>query len=191
VIMGFAVTGMAQDKDEKTTVQILADSELTITGDTNINKFRCEFNTSMLERTKKIEFRVTNSNVTFKDAVLSLNNMGFDCGNKKINKDFHALLETEIYPEIALELLEVNMKDRKLAIATIKISIAGKQKQYTLPVEVRNEPVNCFIGHLKLDINDFDLKPPKKMFGLIVIKEEIEINFNLTVKNQFNELSAK
>lgn len=191
MIMGFAITGMAQDKLEKTTVQILPDSELTITGDTNINKFRCGFNTAMLERSKGITFQTKNSKIEFKEAVLNLDNRGFDCGNKGINKDFHALLQTDKYPEITLELIEVNMQDPASAIATVRISIAGKQKNYSLPVEVRNFPVNCFIGQLKLDINDFDLKPPKKMFGLIVVKEEIEINFNLTVKNTGNELSAK
>lgn len=191
MIMGFGFTGMTQDKLEKTTVQIFSDSELTITGDTNINKFKCEFDTAMLEGSKEIKFQTSNSKVIFQDAILILNNRGFDCGSKPINKDFHALLQTEKYPEIALELLEVNKKDNHLAIATVKISIAGKHKNYNLPVEVRNEPVDCFIGHLKLDINDFDLKPPKKMFGLIVVKEKIEINFNLTVKNQSNELSAQ
>ncbi len=188
MFMGFAVSAIAQDKSDKTTVHILADSELTITGDTNINKFRCGFETSMLERAKQIKFRTTNSKVMFEDAVLILNNLGFDCGNKGINKDFHSLLQTDKYPEIVLELIEVNMKDHGSAIATVKIGIAGKNKHYTLPVEVRNEPVKCFIGNLKLDINDFNLKPPKKMFGLIVVKKEIEINFNLTVKDQFNEL---
>ena len=128
-IIGFAFTAIAQDTFEKTTVQILADSELTITGDTNINKFCCAFNTSMLERSKEMEYKAIGSKVVFKDAVLNLNNRGFDCGNKAINKDFHALLQTEKYPEISLELLEVNLSQTHAAVDTVKISMAGKQKK--------------------------------------------------------------
>src|SRR5690606_31738650 len=86
---------LAQNGIEKRTVQILADSELTITGDTNINKFQCGFDTKLLERSKEISFTKQGNNLKFKNAVLVLNNEGFDCGNKAINKDFHSLLRTD------------------------------------------------------------------------------------------------
>ena len=37
-------------------------------------------------------------------------------------------------------------------------------------------------GKLKLNIKDFSLEPPKKMLGLIVVSEIIEINFKLVLK---------
>lgn len=87
-----------------------------------------------------------NAYMKFNDAVFNLNNSGFNCGHKAINKDFHALLQTDKYPVIALELLEVTMADA--AIAKIKISIAGKHKLYTLPIEVHSDPITCFTGYL-------------------------------------------
>jgi hypothetical protein len=33
------------------------------------------------------------------------------------------------------------------------------------------------------NFSDFELTPPKKIIGLIVIKEDIEINFNIIVEN--------
>jgi len=174
---------LAQNGIEKRTVQILADSELTITGDTNINKFQCGFDTKRLERSKEISFTKQGNNLKFKNAVLVLNNEGFDCGNKAINKDFHSLLRTNEYPTISLEVTELVIQNDSQALAKVDITIAGKNKNYTLPVNIADTPVDCFTGTLKLDINDFGLKPPKKMFGLIVVKEDIEINFNLTIKN--------
>lgn len=173
---------MAQNGTEKRTVQILADSELTITGDTNINKFLCSFDTNRLQRTKDITFTNHGNTYKFQNAVLTLNNRGFDCGNKAINKDFHSLLRTDEYPEISLELTELTVQNESQAAARVKISIAGKHKNYTLPIKIVDTSIDCFTGTLKLDINDFDLKPPKKMFGLIVVKEDIEINFNLTIQ---------
>jgi len=172
----------AQNGSEKRMVQILADSELTITGDTNINKFLCGFDTKRLERSKEISFIQQGNNFKLQNAVLTLNNQGFDCGNKAINKDFHALLRTEEYPTISLEITELTVQNDAQALAKVRITIAGKHKNYSLPVKIADTAVDCFTGTLKLDINDFGLKPPKKMFGLIVVKEDIEINFNLTVK---------
>lgn len=172
---------VAQNESAKRTVQLLADSELTITGDTNINKFQCGFNTKRLERSKEISFSAQGNKLKFKNAVLILNNEGFDCGNKGINKDFHDLLRTDDYPSISLELIELKVQDEYRAVADIEITIAGKHKNYTLPIEIVDTSINCFTGTLKLNINDFDLKPPKKMFGLIVVKKDIEINFNLNV----------
>ena len=33
------------------------------------------------------------------------------------------------------------------------------------------------------NFNDFELTPPKNIFGFIILKEDIEINFNLIVEN--------
>lgn len=181
-VLALSTVMVAQTGNEKRIVQILADSELTITGDTNINKFQCGFDTKRLERSKEISFVQKGNNLKFQNAVLTLNNQGFDCGNKAINKDFHALLRTDEYPSISLEITELTLQTEAQALAKIKITIAGKHKNYSLPVKIVNTPVDCFTGNLKLDINDFGLKPPKKMFGLIVVKEDIEINFNLTIK---------
>ncbi|WP_026452421.1 YceI family protein [Aequorivita capsosiphonis] len=164
------------------TVQILENSELSISGDTNISGFGCEFNTFYMEAYNEIRYNKVGDNIIFKNAVLSLKNEGFDCGSKGINKDFHSLLNTKEYPKITLELTEINLIDGDKSKACVKITIAGKEKGYIVPIAIITEPTHRFIGELKLDIRDFGLKPPKKMLGLIVIKEEIEIDFNLVAK---------
>lgn len=182
LILFFTKIGVAQNSFVKGTVQILPDSHLTITGDTNISKFKCDFDTKSLERTRSIELKSFENHINFKNALLKLDNQGFDCGNRAINKDFHELLKTKQYPQIILELTEVHMYDEKSASAYVTITIAGKKKEYTLPIQIEGSAIKHFAGKLTLDIKDFGLEPPKKMFGLIVIKDEIEINFNLAVK---------
>lgn len=170
-------------QNSSSTIEILPQSELTITGDTNINKFECNFDASCLEGNRKISFETQGSRISFKNAVLVLQNENFDCGNRPINKDFHSLLQTEIYPEILLELKQVFLKNKKTGTADVTISIAGIKKDYQLPVEIVKGKNLHFKGKLHLNINDFNLKPPKKLFGAIVVNEDIDINFNLTVKN--------
>lgn len=176
------INAFSQNAFVAKTVQILENSELSITGDTNISEFGCEFNTSYMEKSRDIEYHRNGSHLIFKNAILSLRNEGFDCGNKGINKDFHSLLNTQEYPKITLELTSINLLDGNKSKACVKITIAGTEKNYKVPIAIMEGPAHRFIGKLKLDITDFGLKPPKKMLGLIVIKEEIEIDFNLVAK---------
>lgn len=177
----FGLMGWAQNGFVPKSIEILPNSELSITGDTNINAFRCEFNTFFLEQCREVVYHKVGNHIRFENAILSLKNEGFDCGNRPINKDFHALLNTKEYPKITLELTEINLEHSNRGKANVKITIAGKENNYSLPIGIVSAPTHCFIGKLKLDIRDFGLQLPKKFFGLIVIKEEIEIDFNLSV----------
>ncbi len=164
-------------------LQILPESQLSITGKTNINEFSCAFNTSLIPMAKNIKFKGNPEELHFENAILILDNKGFDCGNKAINKDFQTLIKSRKYPEIELELRELLFETPQQAIALLRISIAGKQKDYRVPVIIKENPVIQYAGKLNLDINDFELTPPKKIFGLIVVKDDIEINFNIIVEN--------
>lgn len=182
LVFVISMNAWSQDNFVAKTIQILENSELSITGDTNISGFGCEFNTFYLEAYNDILYDKIGDKLIFKNAILSLKNEGFDCGNRGINKDFHSLLNTKEYPKITLELTEINLAGGDKSVACVKITIAGKEKVYVVPIAIIAAPSPRFIGKLKLDIRDFDLKPPKKMLGLIVINEEIEIDFNLEAK---------
>ena len=181
--IGFSALSFAQNGFQKKSIQILPESKLTITGDTNISEFLCAYNTSLIPNTENMNFTGNLEEIRFERAILKLNNKGFDCGNKAINKDFQSLIKSSEYPDIELELKKLCFKTPNKAIALITISIAGKQKDYKVPVIIKENPVAQYVGKLQLDINDFNLTPPKKLFGLIKVKEDIEINFNLIVEN--------
>lgn len=178
----FFTAGMAQNGSRNTSILILPNSKLTITGDTNISAFTCAFDPEMIPSTQKVKVTEKHDELFFENAILTLNNTGFDCGSKGINRDFHALIKTEDYPFILLELKKLLVKSPQEAVADVLISIAGKKKTYKLPVEIIEGDIPQYRGNLSLNINDFNLEPPKKMFGLIVVKEDIDINFNLNVE---------
>ena len=182
-ILIFCLTGFsfAQSAVTQKTFMILPQSQLMISGDTNISDFSCNFDARMLPTNCAVTFHKNGDGIAFSNAVLVLNNRGFDCGSRQINKDFHALLQTEKHPSIQLELKKVNLRSPNQPSAQVIISIAGKKKVYELPVKVLSKPETCISGTLELDISDFGLEPPKKAFGLIRVKEDIKINFNLTV----------
>ncbi|PKD20629.1 hypothetical protein APR41_13210 [Salegentibacter salinarum] len=179
----FTLSGVAQTGLETKKIDILPDSHLTIKGTTNINDFECEFNTLRFKNeTFKVHYTENGDILYFKNSVLPLENVYFDCGNRKINKDFHELLKSEEHPEILLKLKKIDMRGEGNSIVTIGFTIAGVNNDYKFPVEITRDQQLCFDGKLKLNIKDFNLEAPSKIFGLIVLDEEIEINFNLNVK---------
>jgi len=178
VFSGHAQTGM-----ETREVSILPNSSLSISGSTNINTFDCDFNTRGFKN-EGFEVHYTgNDNILyFKNSVLPLENKNFDCGNRKINKDFHKLLKTEEYPEILLKIKKIDLSRGEDATVTLSFTIAAIENDYRFPIEISWQNQLRFKGKLQLNIKDFNLEAPSKIFGLIVLEEEIEINFNLNIQ---------
>lgn len=179
----FAIAGIAQTDFETREIDILPDSQLSIKGTTNINDFECDFNTLRFKNeTFKVHYTEKGEILHFKNSVLPLENQNFDCGHRKINNDFHKLLKTEKYPEIFLKIKKIDLNREEEATVTLSFTIAGIENDYRFPIEITWENQVRFKGKLDLNIKDFNLQAPTKIFGLIVIDEEIEIDFNLNIQ---------
>lgn len=180
-------SGFSQTEEEQLTIEILPESHLEISGNTNISTFTCVFDTSLISGKKKVFFEKKKSSLYFEHTSLILTNSGFDCGSRGINKDFHKLLKTKTYPEIQIGLAEVKFINKGLVEVEAIIKIADTSKNYHFPVEIKNDQNLQIIGRLKVNIADFALKPPRKLLGLISVKNDIEINFNLKIKSDAKE----
>lgn len=176
IVLFFTLSVQAQ---QHIAVDLLGSGSLKINGKTNINSFECTFDSSRLTHSNKISLKPKGDRIEVKNAQLRLNHKNFDCGHRRINNDFNALIKSEEYPDIYIELLEIfNVKNSEASVK-VKINIAGKSKNYTFPIEICNPETTEFQGKWVLNIKDFDLTPPKKVFGIIVIDDEIEIDFLL------------
>jgi hypothetical protein len=186
LVIFFATTLGAQNTTySKLSINNLKESELYIKGKTNVNTFTCLFNTAYLKECQEIFYIENNGEFNFKNAVLVLDNHGFDCGSRPVNRDFNALLKTEEYPEITLEVKTAEILPAG-ACATVAIGIAGKVLEYKVPITIINSENTHFKGLLQLKLSDYELELPKKLFGLIEVKDEIEIHFDISA--QYKEL---
>ena len=165
-------------------ILITSHSQLQINGTSNVTDFKCGYNIKNLNEPIRIHYEKADNLISFENSELILENNEFDCGGRGINKDFHGLLKSEMYPNIILKLKEIklNPKKKNTADALIEIEIAGTSRSYLMQTEFSNENDWLISGQLHLNIQDFDLKAPKKMLGLIVVSEEIEIVFKLVVR---------
>ena len=178
--LAFTTTAIVQN----TNISVAPESELLIKGTTNVNSFKCVFNIKEVDKAIPIYYKVTNDRIEFEKANLILDNNCFDCGNKGMNRDFMALLKSDEYPEIVLELKELKIVDNTTSNmnAKVKLTLAGISKNYMVSLKAKdNEPMEVS-GNLRLNITDFGLEAPKKALGLIVVSENIEIKFQLILK---------
>lgn len=180
----FTLLAFTSDIVGKTSVIITPNSKLLIIGKTNVNSFKCQYNVSKLNKPITVFFKRRDEKISFEKATLVLNNLNFDCGGIGINNDFQELLKSDIYPQIFINLKEISKDpiNENLVNALIDLEIAGVTKSYSTPVELKGEDTLLIKGVLALNIRDFNLEPPKKALGLIVVKDVIEINFELAVK---------
>lgn len=165
-------------------VIVKGNSEVSISGTTNINSFSCNYNIAKLENPIPVSFESNNQKMVFESTALELENTCFDCGLKAINKDFNKLLKTEEYPRIKLKLISIEKTSvpKNTYFAKVKIHIANSANTYTFPVQVTRSEDFHIKGDLSIDIRDYNLQAPKKMMGLIVVHDDIVVNFNLHLK---------
>lgn len=171
------------DEVKEATINFSSDSYLKIKGKTNVNNFNCAFNIDAFSDAIKVNFKEYDSSIKFSKAILRLSNIEFDCGGKAINKDFNKLLNTEEHPQIVLNLKEITKieEDVNSITATVEITICKISKTYKIPVSVDHEKGLYVSGLMPININDFNLKAPKKMLGMIKVSPRIQIEFSLKI----------
>ncbi|WP_111310017.1 YceI family protein [Confluentibacter sediminis] len=184
LISVFTLLAFSKNFTGNTTVIITPNSKLIIKGKTNVNSFICQYNISKLNKPIKILFKNHGDKITFEKTTLVLDNVNFDCGGAGMNNDFKELLKSDIYPNIFVNLKEIrkDQNNQNLVNALIDLEIAGVTKSYVVPVELKGDDLMNVKGILALNLRDYNLEPPKKALGLIVVKDVIEINFELAVK---------
>lgn len=161
----------------QTKVKITNKSEVSIKGKSNVNSFECKYDSDFIENDLQISITRNNNKILLEGAKLSIKSTGFDCAHKMITKDFKTILKADDYPHIVINVKEISTTKENIA-AKLNVTIAGIDKEYLVPVSY-NQNTNNVKGQLKLNIKDFKLKSPKKLLGMVVVNDNVDINFNL------------
>ena len=160
-----------------TKVKITNKSEVTIKGKSNVNSFECKYNSDFIENDLQVSIARNNNKILLDGAKIAIKSTGFDCAHKMITKDFKSILKADEYPHIVINVKEINTTKENIT-AKLNVKIAGVEKEYLVPV-IFNSSTNNVKGLLKLNIKDFKLKSPKKLLGMVVVNDNVDINFNL------------
>lgn len=163
---------------------ILEGSKLSINGTSNVNDFECiydeEFETDTLKHVVQVEEAI----VVLDGDELELEIDSFDCGKRGINRDFRNTLKSKVYPNIQIELVKVIAQNEIPVEAEVLASLAGVTNRYILELSNLSihEEHTQFEGTLTLKMSDFNLSPPTALFGLIKVRDQLDINFLLKIR---------
>jgi hypothetical protein len=161
----------------KTKVKITNQSEVIIKGKSNVNSFTCTYDKSFFDTEFSVDYFQRSSKTIFEGAKIKIRSNGFDCAHKMITRDFKSLLQTDTFDSILIDVKEV-IKLGESYSTKVAIQIAGVTKEYTVPIKF-DEKQNNVKANLTININDFNLKPPKKVLGMVKVNESVSINLDL------------
>ncbi|RIV30475.1 YceI family protein [Flagellimonas lutimaris] len=180
LLIGFGFT----DPERETKVRVAPESEVVISGTTNVNEFTCKYNLEELELPIRLAYDDKAEQIQFSNAQLKLANDCFDCGGKAINKDFRELLQTEEHPQVELRLLYVDppQPDNQKIGVGMEIKIAGVARNYETILYCEQQGNICVDGTIPLKLTDFGLEPPRKVLGMIKVHDEIQVKVALSLK---------
>jgi len=154
---------------------------LDITVESNVNKVLFSYPISERNITSGTGKRLTNIVLPVRD---------FECNNKLAFKDFLTLLKAEQYPDIIISIpwnaLQQPEHEDSVTLKNIKITIAGVSRKYDIycTAEDSGNGDKILVGTIKIDLNDLNIIPPSKYFGMVKIKDEVFVKFGLGLKDQ-------
>lgn len=172
--------------------KINEESELYITGNSNVAKFKCDCTETLPESKAQLLVEDDDRKVKFSQTLLKLTTKLLDCHNVGMSHDLHKGLKAKEYPYIKIELNEASLakstfthvsEQWKSLEANTTITIAGVSKAVKLDVQAKRTGIDSFRfkSVKKLLMTDFGIDPPRPMLGLIKVEDEITIHFDMSV----------
>ena len=145
---------------------------IQINGSTNVNEFKCKNN----------EFYFEDEHYNFLNKQLPdiiLKSREFDCGNNIMTKDFQKTLQSQTYPNLHIKFLNFSKKESNKYSAVVEVKMMNKTVKYNIEFAIMN---GRLIGKETVKFSDFGIVPPKKMGGMIVVKDNLDLVFNMASK---------
>jgi len=162
----------------------LNQSKLRILGTSNVTDFECIYEDGFESDTLTHSVSFGEDLNLVSGDTLHLMIDSFDCGRRGINKDFRKALNSDEFPTIDISILNFENNTDLLEALNVLISIAGVQKEYTLTFNSSRKDQNIVKveGERKLSMTDFNINPPKALFGLIKVQDDLTISFTISIK---------
>ncbi|NJK82724.1 MAG: hypothetical protein HC912_01835 [Saprospiraceae bacterium] len=173
---------------KKIQFQILPNSQLRISGTSNVTDFTCICEEYFPKLVAEIQYE--EKKVRFNNTSLRIATRKLQCGNKLMNEDMYEALKADEYSDIVIELYEVtpifeqHLTNEWLTMkASACFTIAGVNKEETFWLKALRESANQyrFFGRKALCLNDYHIKMPRPMMGLIKIDNNITLHLDLKI----------
>lgn len=163
-------------------------SRLSVEGKSNVNTFTCNIN----EYAKKdtIHFVSDPTKPVRLHGNLQMDIMSFDCNSGMVTKDLRKTLKASTHPQMIIRFISLNctpqlQKKTEHIKGWIQVELAGVVKTFEIAYDftVASDGYIQLNGARSFCFSDFKLTPPKKLAGLVKIKDGFDVNFQLVLRS--------
>ncbi|PIQ49363.1 MAG: hypothetical protein COW03_05315 [Cytophagales bacterium CG12_big_fil_rev_8_21_14_0_65_40_12] len=147
-----------------------------IKGKTSFGRFSCTYQNGHDQDTVSLS-KIANAESLME---LFIPVASFDCGNRMLERDFGKTLRYEEYPSIEVRLDDFKRVGQQY-YGDIWIKLTGKEmKMERIPFTLTpGETGEVLYSEITISLDYFELSPPKKLFGLIKVQDELKIELSL------------
>ncbi len=162
-------------------------SSLNIEGRSNLSSFCCQVTKYLETDTMQFVKNETTRQFVFTNSCLTIDINNFDCHQRIITNDFRKTLKADQNPFLKIQFISLDafdVRNQQTVKGKVEILLAGQVKCTTIDFKTNatNTGLIQMNGTKTLLFSEFNLHPPKKMAGIIKIKKEIRVNFQLFFK---------
>lgn len=167
---------------------VTKNSSITVKGESNVNKFQCIVIRYLQPDTLQYLHEKKLNKQLFR-GTLSVDVVMFDCHNKHMTGDMRKTLKAETYPRLHISFLSLehpmeHLHTNQSIPGLVEVTLAGVTKQFRLlfQFQLHENGDMVMVGEHGFLFTDFGLVPPHKMAGMIRVKNEFKVQFNLLLK---------
>ena len=187
IVVAILLAGIQTASGQASTVvkwKVQKNSTLRVEGKTNVNSFTFHIN----EYTKSDTLICLNglSRPAILKGQIEVDVLNFDCHSSMLTKGLRKTLKADQYPTMVIRFLSLQSTPllqykTELVKGVIEVELAGVVKRFELGFSFAKTSA----GKIQLDggrnfcFSDFGLAPPKKFGGLIKVKDEFDVQFQL------------
>lgn len=170
---------------ENTKWVISQNSNLIVSGSTNLSQFSCailsypQTDTITLHKVNQLKELPLSGHVSLRVA-------DFVCNNKLMTSELRKTLKLAQYPYLQINFITLNeftaLNSKSIPIkGRVDIEIAGVKKRYEVNYQLRvdEQKLIHLIGYRDVNFSDFELTPPKKLGKLVQAKDKLTVAFHL------------
>ncbi|MFO7658977.1 MAG: YceI family protein [Bacteroidales bacterium] len=182
ILMVLAFNSQAQQSfrlvPEKSNMKISGTSSMH-DWEMSVEKFKCDFSVI-----------IGNPSITIEKAHFTGISSSVKSHSSIMDKKARAALDAGKYPEIKFRLvnpLKIPAESESFTgSATGELSIAGKTKIITLPVNGKIGSENSFVitGSKVIDMTAFGIEPPTAMLGALKTGKDVKISFTINLQSE-------
>ncbi|MCR9014820.1 hypothetical protein [Aquiflexum gelatinilyticum] len=144
---------------------------ITVSGQTSIGGFSCDYSKVGLKDTLFIDFEGTPKEMVFDIPVRD-----FSCGNFLINRDFRNTIKSDKFPSARVKVQNLKSNYGHYT-CDLSVTLVGKKLDFSSLV-LKRVPEGLH-ANLILSFEELNLEAPKKMGGLVKVEEKLTLDFTL------------